>query len=83
MTQTNRIGRAKTRLSNVVMRDKISAIETMLSSLKAEQYKLLTDYMYLNPQNLSVYVDLTQNGEYLLVVKAKTDRLIELGKALN
>lgn len=75
--------RAKNRLGNVVMRDKISAIETMLRSLKAEQYKLLTNYMYLNPQNLSVYIDITENGDYLLVVRALTSHLIDVGKPLN
>ena len=79
----NKNQRAKNRLNSVVLRDKISAIETMLRSLKAEQYKLLTDYMYLNPQNLSVYIDITENGEYLLVVRALSDRLIEVGKPLN
>ena len=65
------------------MRDKILAIEGMLRTLKAEQYKLLTDYMYLNPQNLTVYIDVTESGEYVLVVRAQTDKLIDFGKPLN
>ncbi|MBR2988122.1 MAG: hypothetical protein IKC64_00185 [Clostridia bacterium] len=75
--------RAKTRLNSVIMRDKITAIEGMLRTLKAEQYKLLTNYMYLNPQNLTVYIDVTENGEYVLVVRAVTDKLIDFGKPLS
>lgn len=70
------------RLKNVVMEDKVSAIENMLRVLKSDQYKLLTNYMYLNADDLKVYIDITENGDYILTVKAVTDRLIDIGRML-
>ena len=70
------------RLKKVVMEDKVSAIENMLRVLKSDQYKLLTNYMYLNADGLKVYIDITENGDYILTVKAVTDRLIDIGRML-
>lgn len=72
----------KQRLKKVVMEDKVSAIENMLRVLKSDQYKLLTNYMYLNADDLKVYIDITENGDYILTVKAVTDRLIDIGRML-
>ena len=52
----------------------------MLSDVKAEIYRLLTNYMYLSAENLSVYIDVVENGEYILNVRAVTERFIEPGK---
>ena len=54
----------------------------MLRAMKSEQYKLLTNYMYLNPDRLKVYIDILENGEYALTVRAVTDRLIDIGRVL-
>lgn len=70
------------RLKKVVMEDKVSAIENMLRVLKSDQYKLLTNYMYLNADDLKVYIDITENGDYILTVRAVTDRLIDIGRML-
>lgn len=70
------------RLKKVVVNDKIGAIESMLRAMKSEQYKLLTNYMYLNPDRLKVYIDILENGEYALTVRAVTDRLIDIGRVL-
>ena len=70
------------RLRKVVVNDKIGAIESMLRAMKSEQYKLLTNYMYLNPDRLKVYIDILENGEYALTVRAVTDRLIDIGRML-
>ena len=50
--------------------------------MKGDIYRLLTNYMYLSAENLSVYVDVTQDGEYILNVKAATERFIDSGKTL-
>ena len=70
------------RRRKVVVNDKIGAIESMLRAMKSEQYKLLTNYMYLNPDRLKVYIDILENGEYALTVRAVTDRLIDIGRVL-
>ncbi len=72
----------KQRIKTVVMEDKLSAIESMLRVLKSDIYKLLTNYMYLSRDGLNVYIDITENGEYILSVKAETDRLIDIGRVL-
>jgi len=64
------------------MEDKVSAIENMLRVLRSDQYRLLTNYMYIGSDDLKVYMDLTENGEYVLTVKAVTDRLIDIGRLL-
>lgn len=79
MTQAERM---KNRLKGVRVTDKVTQIENMLALLKSEVYKLLTNYMYLSVENLNVYIDVTPNGEYVLTVKAGTDRLIDIGKML-
>ena len=77
-----RVAKAQDRLKSVVMSEKITAIESMLRVLKSEQYKLLTNYMYLNVEDLKVYIDVTESGEYVLTVKAVTDKLIDIGRVL-
>lgn len=79
---TRKSSPAGERLKKVVVNDKIGAIESMLRALKSEQYKLLTNYMYLNPDRLTVYIDILENGEYALTVRAVTDRLIDIGRVL-
>lgn len=73
---------AKRRLKTVAMENKVTAIENMLRVLRSDQYKLLTNYMYIGSDDLKVYMDLTENGEYVLTVKAVTDRLIDIGRLL-
>ena len=43
---------------------------------------MLTNYMYLSESDLKVYVDITEEGEYLLTIKAVSDRLLDIGKVL-
>lgn len=74
--------KAKERLKNVRVGDNFAGIENMLRSMKGEIYKLLTNYMYLNIENLNVYMDLTTTGEYVLNVQAESGRLIDFGKTL-
>lgn len=73
---------AKTRMTSSVNGSKIAAIENMLRVLKADEYRLLTNYMYLAESDLKVYVDITEEGEYVLTVRAITDRLIDVGEML-
>lgn len=83
MTTTIKRDAAKRRLKTVAMEDKVSAIESMLRVLRSDQYKLLTNYMYIGSDDLKVYMDLTENGEYVLTVRAVTDRLIDIGRLLS
>lgn len=75
-------GQVKQRIKKSVYEDKLSAIESMLRVLKNEQYKLLTNYMYLNSDDLKVYIDITESGEYILSIRAVSDRLIDIGRVL-
>ncbi len=71
--------KAEARLQSVG-RGHTTALEYMLSDIKAEVYRLLTNYMYLSQENLSVYIDVMDNGQYSLAIKAVTERFIEAGK---
>ncbi len=83
MTATKTTKRAGARLRSVAYNDKVASIENMLRVLKSEQYRLLTDFMYLAEADLQVYVDLTDRGEYVFTVRAVTDRLIDVGRLLD
>ena len=83
MATTIKRDAAKRRLKTVAMEDKVSAIESMLRVLRSDQYKLLTNYMYIGSDDLKVYMDLTENGEYVPTVRAVTDRLIDIGRLLS
>lgn len=76
------VASAKERLNKTRINDKVVEIEGMLKTLKAEEYKLLTNFMYLSISDLDLYVDITEDGQYVLTVKAITDRLIDIGKFL-
>ena len=71
--------KAEARLKTVG-RGRTVALENMLSDIKGEIYRLLTNYMYLSADNLSVYIDVLESGEYVLNIKAVTERFIEAGK---
>ena len=71
--------KAEARLQSVG-RGRTTALEYMLSDIKGEVYRLLTNYMYLSQENLSVYIDVMDNGQYSLAIKAVTERFIEAGK---
>ena len=59
-----------------ISRSRIADIENSLRIMKAEMYKLLTNYMYLSREDLTVYVDVTDDGEFILNVRARTKRFI-------
>ena len=63
-----------------ISRSRIADIENSLRIMKAEMYKLLTNYMYLSREDLTVYVDVTDDGEFILNVRARTKRCIGTGK---
>lgn len=73
--------KAEERLKSVG-RGRNSSLENMLRVMKGDIYRLLTNYMYLSAENLSVYADVTRDGEYILNVKATTERFIDSGKIL-
>ena len=62
-----------------ISRSRIADIENSLRIMKAEMYKLLTNYMYLSREDLTVYVDVTDDGEFILNVRARTKRFIGTG----
>ena len=73
--------RAEERIRKVT-RAKMSDIERTLGIMQAELYKLLTNYMYLSREKLTVFVDVTNDGEYIFNLRAVTDRFIGTGKYL-
>ena len=76
------INSAKERLRKSRIKETVGEIEDMLKVLKTEQYKLLTNFMCLHLDDLQVYMDITQNGEYVLNIKAVSDKLIDVGRVL-
>lgn len=77
-----RVESARERLRKVRINDTIGEIESMLKTVKNEQYKLLTDFMTLSFNDLDVYMDITKSGEYVLTVKAVSTKLIDIGKII-
>ena len=73
---------AKMKMQSSISDNKIAEIEDMLKVLKADEYRLLTNFMYLAEGDLKVYVDITERGEYVLTVKAITDKFLDFGRVL-
>jgi hypothetical protein len=70
------------RLRNAKISEETREIEQMLRTIKNEEYKLLTNFMFLSYEDLEVYVDVTRKGEYILSVRALTRKLIDAGKSV-
>ncbi len=73
---------AKDRLKKIRINDTVTEIEGMLKTLKNEEYKLLTDFMTLSFEDLDLYIDITKSGEYVLTIKAVSNKLIDIGKII-
>ena len=73
---------ASERLKSAKINEETREIELMLKTIKNEEYRLLTNFMYLSPEDLEVYVDVTRKGEYILSVRALTRKLIDVGKSV-
>ncbi len=70
------------RLKSAKISEETREIELMLRTIKNEEYKLLTNFMFLSYEDLEVYVDVTRKGEYILSVRALTRKLIDVGKSV-
>ena len=77
-----RVESAKDRLKKIRINDTVSEIEGMLKTLKNEEYKLLTNFMTLSFEDLDLYIDITKSGEYVLTIKAISNKLIDIGKII-
>lgn len=73
---------AKDRLKKIRINDTVTEIEGMLKTLKNEEYKLLTDFMTLSFEDLDLYIDITKSGDYVLTIKAISNKLIDIGKII-
>lgn len=73
---------AKDRLKKIRISDTVTEIEGMLKTLKNEEYKLLTDFMALSFEDLDLYIDITKSGDYVLTIKAISNKLIDIGKII-
>ena len=63
------------RLKNVLISDKQFSPEKVKKVLKSDIYSLLSNYCNLLPENLSVGVDILEDGSYKFCIVATSDRL--------
>lgn len=73
----------KDRLKNVMITDRVSNIENLLTILKSDLYSLCSNYMYMKPENLHVVLDADSEGGYEFTFKVFTDHLIDAGKMID
>ncbi len=73
----------KERLNNVMLADRWNGTENLITMLKSDILDLLKSYMYTNSENVNVALNVTGNGDYELIVTARGDRLIDVGKMID
>ncbi len=73
----------KERLNNVMLADRGNGTENLITMLKSDILDLLKSYMYTNSENVNVALNVTGNGDYELIVTARGDRLIDVGKMID
>lgn len=73
----------ETKLKNAVLTDRAAMLENTLKIVKGDVYKILSDYMSLDPDNLTVTADLRTDGACDITVTATTYTLYEIGKMIK
>ena len=73
----------KDRLQSVMMTDRVSGIETLLTVLRSDIYGLLENYMYITPDDVELVLDAEADGNFTLHITARTGHLIDPGKLLD
>lgn len=70
----------KERLQSVMLFDRGNITDRLLIALKSDLTELLSSYMYVDGDGVSVSIEAGVGGGYELSVKAHADRLIDVGK---
>ena len=63
------------RLKNVLISDKQFSPDKIKKVLKSDVFELLSNYCNLSPENLSIGVDILEDGTYKFCIVATSDRL--------
>lgn len=63
------------RLKNVLISDKQFSPEKVKKVLKSDAFAMLSNFCNLSPENLSVSVEVMQDGTYKFCIVATSDRL--------
>lgn len=63
------------RLKNVLISDKQFSPDRVKKVLKSDVFELLSSYCDLSPENLSISVDIMNDGTYKFCIVATSDRL--------
>ena len=74
----------KERLAQVMLQDRVSGIETLLTILKSDLTALLSNYMALDFNAVEITAEMSDSGSggYEFVVKVRTNRLINPGRMI-
>ena len=70
----------KERLQSVMLFDRGNVSDRLLIALKSDLTELLSSYMYVVGEGVSVSIEADAGGGYELSVRARADRLIDVGK---
>ena len=63
------------RLQNVLISDKQFSPQKLEKVLKSDMYNLLSNYCTLNPEDLSIKVEVQKDGTYKFLFVARSNRL--------
>lgn len=66
---------SENRLRKVLISDKHFNPEYIKKVIKSDIFYLLKNYAEIQPEDLTVNIDVTKNGEYDFVIKARVNRL--------
>jgi len=68
------------RIKKVILQDKTGAPEQVLAVLKSDLYELLDGYFEVNPQSVSLEVEVDEYGFYRIAIGAKAFRVRAVGR---
>ncbi|MCL2796688.1 MAG: cell division topological specificity factor MinE [Firmicutes bacterium] len=74
----------KERMRQVMLADRVSGIETLLTVLKSDVTAVLSNYMALdfNAVEITADTDESDSGGYEFTIKVRTNRLIAPGRMI-
>ena len=71
------------RLKSLMLSDRVEGLETILTVIKSDAFLMLSNYMLLENGAIKLELDISDDGQYHLAIKATTNRLIHPGKMID
>ena len=71
------------RMKNMLITDKHFNSDDLVRVLRCDIYELLSNYMEIGPSDINLDFFVDENGEYVLKINTKSERLKIFGSTIN